>query len=346
MGNNSKLNFWLMNWVKGSSVRELIEGPLTQQEEGWTIAKLHHNDYWNLDKISFALPGNVVDKIHAIPIQSYGDKEDTLMWRFSLDGDFNMASAYKLAIAELPKPPPFSGCWLWGLDTLSKIKHFLWLCCHGSIPVKQVLKGRGINCTMECPLCHMQEESIIHALRDCLVARKFWLRIGVPQALGDFLNLDLLEWLRVNCLCSNHIHANGFPWCSQFPFAVWSLWKHRNRIVFNNSLPNPKLHHVCLQVAREHFYCVSKVQKSRRSVAVQVRWIRPPIDWFKLNSDGASLGNPGQVGGGGLNRNHQGKWIKGYMRHIGFASSVTAELWALKDGLQLAFQLSISHILA
>ena len=278
MGNNSKLNFWLMNWVKGSSVRELIEGPLTQQEEGWTIAKLHHNDYWNLDKISFALPGNMVDKIHAIPIQSYGDKEDTLMWRFSLDGDFNMASAYKLAIAELPKPPPFSGCWLWGLDTLSKIKHFLWLCCHGSIPVKQVLKGRGINCTMECPLCHMQEESIIHALRDCLVARKFWLSIGVPQALGDFLNLDLLEWLRVNCLCSNHIHANGFPWCSQFPFAVWSLWKHRNMIVFDNSLPNPKLHHVCLQVAREHFYCVSKVQKSRRSVAVQVRWIRPPIN--------------------------------------------------------------------
>ena len=115
----------------------------------------------------------------------------------------------------------------------------------------------------------------------------------MPQALVDFLNLDLLEWLKANCLCSNHIHANGFPWCSQFPFAVWSLWKHRHRIVFDNSPPNPKLHHVCLQVAREHFYCVSKVQKSRRSFAVQVRWIRPPIDRFKLNSDGVSLGNLG-----------------------------------------------------
>ena len=104
----------------------------------------------------------------------------------------------------------------------------------------------------------MQEESIIHALRDCPVARKFWLSIGEPQALVDFLNLDLLEWLKVNSLCSNHIHANGIPWCSLFPFAVWSLWKHRNRIVFDNSPPNPKLHHVCLQVAREHFYYVSK----------------------------------------------------------------------------------------
>ena len=54
-----------------------------------------------------------------------------------------------------------------------------------------------------------------------------------------------------------------------------------------------------------------KVQKSIRSIAVQVRWIRPPIDWFKLNSDGASIGNPGKAGGGGLIRDHQGKWIKG-----------------------------------
>ena len=28
--------------------------------------------------------------------------------------------------------------------------------------------------------------------------------------------------------------------------------------LFDNSPPNPNLHHVCLQVAREHFYCVSK----------------------------------------------------------------------------------------
>ena len=50
-------------------------------------------------------------------------------------------------------------------------------------------------------------------------------------------------------------------------------------------------------------------------------------------------------GGGGLIRDHQGKWIKGYMRHIRIAFSVTAELWALMDGLRLASQLDISHIL-
>ena len=57
------------------------------------------------------------------------------------------------------------------------------------------------------------------------------------------------------------------------------------------------------------------------------------------------IGNPGKASGGGLIRDHQGKWIKGYMRHIGIASSVIVELWALKDGLWLASQLGISQIL-
>ena len=69
------------------------------------------------------------------------------------------------------------------------------------------------------------------------------------------------------------------------------------------------------------------------------------MGWFKLNANGASFGNPGKVDGGGLIRDHHGSWVKGYMRHIGFASSITAKFWALKDGLMLASQLGITQLL-
>ena len=36
--------------------------------------------------------------------------------------------------------------------------------------------------------------------------------------------------------------------------------------------------------------------------------------------------------------------MKGYMRNIGLATSVTAEFWAIRDGLTLASQLGISHL--
>jgi len=44
------------------------------------------------------------------------------------------------------------------------------------------------------------------------------------------------------------------------------------------------------------------------------------------------MGNSGLVGGGGLIRNEDGEWVKGYVRAISCATSVAAELWALRDG--------------
>nr|POE99606.1 putative ribonuclease h protein [Quercus suber] len=216
VGNKLMMSFWESNWVKGNAMRELIEGPLAQHEETQTISDIHQNGYWNFYKISFVLPRVVIDRTQAIPIQSFGEKEDTLMWKFSANGDFNMALAYLLAILNQPKPPTFRGA-----DTLPKIRHFLWLCNHASITTRQVIKNRGINCSMLCPLCSAQEKSIIHTLRDCPFVRKFWLCIGVSQALTDFLSLDLLDWLKTNCLCSSHIQANGLSWCSIFLFAIW-----------------------------------------------------------------------------------------------------------------------------
>ena len=31
-------------------------------------------------------------------------------------------------------------------------------------------------------------------------------------------------------------------------------------------------------------------------VAIQVRWNKPVVGWFKLNTNGASFGNPGKAG--------------------------------------------------
>lgn len=67
----------------------------------------------------------------------------------------------------------------------------------------------------------------------------------------------------------------------------------------------------------------------------------PPFSWKKLNLDGSSMGNPGLARGGGLIRNANGEWVKGYARAIGCSTSVAAELWALRDGIQLCISLKV-----
>ncbi|KAL0013081.1 hypothetical protein SO802_000150 [Lithocarpus litseifolius] len=78
-------------------------------------------------------------------------------------------------------------------------------------------------------------------------------------------------------------------------------------------------------------------------VVKRIRWEKPEVGWFRLNSDGSSLGNPGQAGSGGLIRNGEGGWLCGYARKIGITMSFAAELWGLRDGILQCINL---HLLA
>ncbi|KAL0013291.1 hypothetical protein SO802_000360 [Lithocarpus litseifolius] len=70
-----------------------------------------------------------------------------------------------------------------------------------------------------------------------------------------------------------------------------------------------------------------------------VQWSKLANGWVKLNTDGSSLGNPGLAGGGGLIRDEEAKWIVNFAHKIGKTTSFIAELWALRDGLNVC----ISH---
>ena len=76
----------------------------------------------------------------------------------------------------------------------------------------------------------------------------------------------------------------------------------------------------------------------------QIKWEKPINGWRKLNVDGAFMGNPGMVGGGGILRDEEGNWLRGFARRIGIANSFTTELWALYDGLMLCNQLNVQAV--
>ena len=78
--------------------------------------------------------------------------------------------------------------------------------------------------------------------------------------------------------------------------------------------------------------------------SIQVKWLRPPENWFKLIFDGSSLGNLGCAGGGRIIRNSNGEWVSGYDRAIGTTTSVAAKLWTLRDGLNLCISLNLQAV--
>ncbi|KAK7841610.1 hypothetical protein CFP56_015169 [Quercus suber] len=135
--------------------------------------------------ISSDLPQAIKDSIRATPIQIFNPGEDSIIWSESKDGEFSTNSAYHLANPKQPSDNSFQGSWIWKIDMLPKIVHFMWLCHHNSILVRGVLASKGINCSAHnAPY----EETIIHTLRDCNFAHMFWDKIRVPPILKYTFN--------------------------------------------------------------------------------------------------------------------------------------------------------------
>jgi len=130
------------NWVNVDSLWVMIEGPLKQEEQNLRVSDLRCGQEWKWKLISFDLPEFIKDKIKATPIQLYGSGRDTVMWKFSKNVEFTTSSAYRLANQGEEAVTQFHGQWIWKLDILPRITNFLWLCLHGSIPVKSVSSKR------------------------------------------------------------------------------------------------------------------------------------------------------------------------------------------------------------
>lgn len=71
---------------------------------------------------------------------------------------------------------------------------------------------------------------------------------------------------------------------------------------------------------------------------VDVRWLRPPMGWVCLNTDGSAHLGRRVAGCGGLIRDYGGRWICGFSRNLGDYNAFIAELWGAMEGLQLAVQ--------
>lgn len=75
---------------------------------------------------------------------------------------------------------------------------------------------------------------------------------------------------------------------------------------------------------------------SVRQQNTPTNWSLPPTNTYMLNFDGASKGNPGNTGYGGVIRNHQGNALKVFFGSIGWNTNNAAELEGLWRGLKIA----------
>ena len=185
-----------------------------------------------MHSFSFELPPLLIHSIQAIPIRTASRREDHICWISSLKGEFDSKNAYMLALDLSPNDHKFAGNWVWKLKTLPKIQLFVWKCLLQSIPTKSILAQRGFNGATSCDWCHEDQETIVHVLRDCPFASRFWAEADCPSHLRSSFDLDTIEWLKLNASSPAQLLGMDQQWATYFLFGIWNLWLLRNKRLF------------------------------------------------------------------------------------------------------------------
>ncbi|KAL9282454.1 putative ribonuclease H domain-containing protein [Arabidopsis thaliana] len=178
--------------------------------------------------------------------------------------------------------------------------------------------------TAICQVCKSGDETILHILRDCPAMMGIWNRIVPPILQRPFYTQTLLEWIYGNV--GSQVVREGIP---------WGTVKCRDRTQFVKEISKDVYQAHCL---------ANGGQIKRVRVERQIAWSRPDEGWFKLNTDGASRGNPGLATAGGVIRDAVGNWVQGFAFNIGVCTAPLAELWGFYYGLYYAWENKITRL--
>ena len=283
---------------------------------------------WDWSSFQMIFPDEILRDIMVTPIPFSARFEDRLAWKYSANGDFDLKSAYLLA-TDNRGDASFKGQWIWKLKILPRIQMFVWKCMHLSLGVNQCLVDRGLLMEACCPRCHGEVESIMHMLRDCPFSRTVWNHLGGCVNNSIFFSMSIHDWLFSNATSKIQHNSGPLPWSLVFLFSLWLLWKDRNLCVFKHKNPNPNLNKAIIDRATEFFFCAYNGLVTKRMIMKNIRWEKPRAGWLTLNTDDSAASISSPAGGGGLVRDENGDWVKGFVRRIGSTSSYLAELWAL-----------------
>ena len=157
VGDGLRATFWESAWLDGIRPKDIAPKIYIFNKKNCLVHKALLNGYW----ISQVKVASIVSSEHIAQfaalwerlthIQLNPDMQDSITWKFTADGHYSAASAYRAQFIGLVDTDMNQNVWKnWAP---SKCKFFAWLVINNRIWTADRLHRRGWpNCNL-CPLC-------------------------------------------------------------------------------------------------------------------------------------------------------------------------------------------------
>ena len=206
------------------------------------------------------------------------------------------------------------------------------------LPTRLHLAKCGLNIEAKCPLCEKALESTSYALIYCDKLSDVWWSWQtclVNLLMGNINFMDL----------ALKILDAGTPQDLETLFAIaWSIWYNRNKVLYESSgFPTSQIWNFA-RCAQEDYkgvvaYSILKQQP------LDVGWVAPPPDTYKINVDGATAGDRGMSSAGVVIRDSKGMVITAGSKVLnGTYDAEVTEALAVEEGILLAKEMELLQI--
>ncbi|XP_059275498.1 uncharacterized protein LOC132030043 [Lycium ferocissimum] len=229
-----------------------------------------------------------------------------------------------------------------------KMCFIVWRALRDKIPTDARISQMNIANPSRCICCKNPDtENVNHLFNAGDYAFQLWKHIGGPFGINveqSFYRQILINWWKIKA--PNPV-INILVKC--IPIATsWEIWRTRcaakygnEPINFNNSVC--LISFSVLQVIKNQFNNFQGNHSWNKVIYLNscninfkktftVSWLKPPVNFVKLNSDGSC--KEGRCGGGGVIRNHQGHLVHAYTVKAGAGTNNLAEALALLHGIR------------
>lgn len=286
-------------------------------------------------------------KLLSLVVDNVKGARDRLSWGGCSNGKFTVKSAYSFLSLDWSSKQQMARFFsrIWRVVAHERVRVFIWLAANQVLMTNVERYRRHLCDSSLCSVCKSGEETILHILRDCPAMAGIWTRLLPARRLSSFFSKSLLEWIYANL--GEEIEINGCPWAVTFSQAIWWGWKWRCGNIFGeNRKCRDRVRFIkdrALDVWKAHVHKMGVTTRTAREERL-IAWSPPRVGWFKLNTDGASRGNPGLATAGGVVRDGDGNWCYGFSLNIGICSAPLAELWGAYYGLNIAWERGVTQL--
>ncbi|KAL6565077.1 hypothetical protein OROMI_016527 [Orobanche minor] len=337
---NGNVSFWHDSWCDMSPLNDFFNNKSRDTIQNyWIYGK------WDRRKIRGKLSSGLCDHICSFPTSTKGILPS---WTLSPNGAFDFKSTWQFVRKKKPLNNILRFCW--NPIITPTISVFMVRLVNKWIPTPDGLLRRGIYATNFCYCCN-DDENIPHLFIHGPVANKVWTYFhnlaGIRCLNTSNINLILANWFgkakgKIHIFHIIPILIVWFLWCCRNDRRVDNVPFTANRVcerIWNYI--NTFNHKVIFKYKK--FWMGAALIADRVGVIAapktffkccSVRWSRPQSGWWKLNTDGAARGNPGDAAAGGIIRDHMGKPLIMFSEFLGVRSNNFAELYAIWRGLE------------